>query len=80
MDAKEATGWIAQISDVAAPTQPVDVIKDDPSDNRILECAMAAPSDYIISGDKHLLRLKTFAGRPIIPVADFLALVQGRGR
>jgi len=79
-DAKEATDWISQISDNVAPTQPVDVIKDDPSDNRILECAAAARSRYVISGDKHLLRLKSFEGKPIVTVAEFLAILQGRGR
>ena len=79
-DAKEATDWISQISDNVAPTQPVDVIKDDPSDNRILECAAAARSRYVISGDKHLLRLKSFEGKPIVTVAESLAILQGRGR
>src|SRR4051812_38043551 len=39
------------------PEQTVDVIKDDPTDNRILECAAAARSDFIVTGDKHLLQL-----------------------
>jgi putative PIN family toxin of toxin-antitoxin system len=52
-DAKEAIDWISQISDNVAPNQSLDVVKDDPSDNRILECAAAARSDYVISGDKH---------------------------
>lgn len=43
-EAKEAIDWISEISAKVAPTQPVDVIKDDPSDNRILECAAAGPS------------------------------------
>jgi predicted nucleic acid-binding protein len=56
--------------------QTVDVVKADPSDNRILECAAAAKSDYIITGDDHLLRLGGFEGIPIIKVADFLKLAQ----
>jgi putative PIN family toxin of toxin-antitoxin system len=79
-DAKEAVDWIAQISDNIEPTEAVDVVKDDPADNRILECAAAAMSDYVISGDKHLLRLKNFAGKPIIPVVDFLDIVQVQRR
>jgi predicted nucleic acid-binding protein len=74
--AKGATDWISQISDSVAPTQQVDVIKDDPSDNRILECASAARSQYVVSGDKHLLRLKSFEGKPIVPVAEFLDILQ----
>jgi predicted nucleic acid-binding protein len=48
------------------------VVKADPSDNKFLECAVAAGADVIVSGDKHLLRLKQHAGIPIIRVADFL--------
>ena len=32
----------------------LDVIREDPADNRILECAVAAGSDYIVTGDKVL--------------------------
>jgi predicted nucleic acid-binding protein len=53
------------------PTQAVDVVKEDPSDNRILECAAEAKSDYLVTSDKDLLRLRQFEGIPIIRVADF---------
>ena len=57
-----------------SPTHTVDVIKTDPPDNRILECAEAAGSDFIVTGDtKHILRLGSFAGIPIIKLADFMA-------
>jgi putative PIN family toxin of toxin-antitoxin system len=79
-DANEATDWISQISDKVAPAQTLDVVKDDPSDNRILECAAAGRSDYVISGDKHLLRLKSSAGKPIIPVSKFMDILQVRGQ
>ena len=39
----------------------------------VLECALAAEADCIVSGDKrHLLPLKVFRGIPIIRPADFL--------
>jgi uncharacterized protein len=63
------------------PGEEVDVVKDDPTDNRILECAAAARSDYIVTGDSHLLRVKTFRDIPILKVANFLELLgKGRGR
>ena len=49
------------------------MVKADPTDNRILECAAAARSDYIISGDNHLLDLSQFGRAKIMKVADFLA-------
>jgi len=53
-------------------TQTVDVVKEDPTDNRILECAQAGKSEYLVTRDKHLLQLGTFQGTKIILAADFL--------
>jgi predicted nucleic acid-binding protein len=54
----------------------LDVVKQDPDDNRILECAVSAGSQFIVTGDKHLLRLRTYDGMRIITVSDFLDLSQ----
>ena len=62
------------------PTQALEVIKEDPDDNRILECASAAKSDYIVSEDKDLLRLGTYSGIRVVNVSDFLSIVQGQSR
>ncbi len=62
----------SEISVLVAPVQPVDVIKDDPSDNRILEAAVAAQADCIVSGDKHLLSLGTWNNVGILSPADFM--------
>ena len=43
------------------PKQKFDVMRDDPADNRILECTVADGSDYIVTGDNHLLKLGQFA-------------------
>jgi putative PIN family toxin of toxin-antitoxin system len=58
-----------------APIVKLEVIKEDPADNRILECALSAGSEYIVSGDKDLLRLKRYETISIVTVADFLALM-----
>ena len=50
----------------------VDVIQDDPSDNKYLACAREAEANFIISGDHHLLKLKTFDGIRIIYPKKFL--------
>jgi len=54
------------------PTEELNVIKDDPSDNKILECAVSGNAQYIISGDKHLLALGEYQGIKIINSSDFL--------
>ena len=55
-----------------------DVIKEDPPDNRILECALEAGSEYIVTWDKDLLRLGSYDGIPIMRVGDFLQGVAER--
>lgn len=55
------------------PKMRLDVIEDDPEDNRVLECAVEGNVQYIVSGDEHLLALKEFQGIAIISPAGFLA-------
>ena len=50
----------------------VDIIKDDPSDNKYLACAYEGEADYIVSGDNHLLDLETYQGIAIIKANTFL--------
>jgi predicted nucleic acid-binding protein len=44
----------------------------DPDDDRVLECAVTTGSDYIITNDKDLLRLKEYAGIRIVTPVQFL--------
>jgi predicted nucleic acid-binding protein len=63
---------LASLANLVVPTHPLDVIKEDPDDNRILECATTAGSDYIVTYDNDLLRLSEYAGIKIIRAVDFL--------
>jgi len=45
-------------------------------DNRILECAVAGQTDYIISGDHHLTGLKTYNNMRIVTPTEFLRIYQ----
>jgi len=53
------------------PKERINIIKNDPDDNKILECAIAASANLIISMDKDLLRLKQFRNIPIIHPGTF---------
>lgn len=50
----------------------VRVVKEDPDDDRYLECAVEGKADFIVSGDRHLKDLKTFQGIPIVDPGTFL--------
>jgi uncharacterized protein len=58
------------------PTQPLRVVEADPDDDRVMECAVAADSQFIVTGDKHLLELGSYGQIQILKVADFLRLMQ----
>lgn len=71
-DIQNALKAINIISTVIKPKLPLSVIKQDPTDNKILECARDVKADYIISGDKHLLQLKRFNAIKIMRPSDLL--------
>ena len=54
----------------------VAVVKADPYDNMILECAVEARVDYVVSGDSHLLKLERFEDIPILSPAQFLDVLE----
>ena len=69
---------VATFTKRVSSTETLDVVKADPDDNRILECAVAAGSDVIVTGDAHLLQLGAYRGITIMKVADFLGQARDR--
>lgn len=57
------------------PLTSINIIKNDPSDNRYLECAKTGEASFIITGDRHLLELKEYHAIVILPPAGFVALL-----
>ena len=57
-------------------TRPHLHVLQDERDNRILECAMAAHADYLVTGDRHLLALRRYKSTLLMPLAEFLALLR----
>lgn len=55
---------------IVRPTERLRVVKADPDDDRILECAVEARASLIITMDKHLLRLKRFRSVGIAHPSD----------
>jgi len=62
-------------SEIVVPKEKLHIVYKDPTDNKIVECAVAGNADYIVSGDKHLLDLKRYGGIDIISPARFLKLL-----
>ncbi len=66
---------MARIGEIIVPRLTLCVIAADPTDDRILECAIAGKADLIVSGDRHLLQLKLYESIPIIRPIDFLRIL-----
>jgi len=56
----------------------LNVIAEDPSDNRYLECAIEGDADYLVSGDQHLLRLGAYRKIAILAPRAFLDILEQR--
>ena len=62
----------ASLARVIVP-EPIDpVVHDDPDDDAVLSCAMAADGDVIVSGDRHLLKLVQYKSIRIMTAVRFL--------
>jgi len=76
----DARGKLAKLTNRVMPVETVSVIREDPDDNRILECADAARSDFIVSEDKDLLRLGLFGNARIVSIREFVRLALTPGK
>ncbi len=68
---KEWIDLIVRNSIIVEPKEKIAIVKDDPKDNIFIETAVAGNADYIVSQDKHLLKLKEFRGIKIITPEEF---------
>jgi putative PIN family toxin of toxin-antitoxin system len=58
---------IRRMAHMVHPVERIAVVSAKDDDNRILECAVAAQAEFLVTGDKaHLLPLKSYRGTRII--------------
>jgi putative PIN family toxin of toxin-antitoxin system len=73
---REPVEWVDALTEAAElifSTERATGATPDPGDEMVLECALAAEADYIVTGDKkHLLPLREFQSIPIVSPSDFL--------
>jgi hypothetical protein len=74
----EVAAFIKRLRRVARVVEPqlaLEVIEEDPADNRVLECAVAGEASYIVTGNDHLLKIKKYKEIVILKPAEFLTLL-----
>jgi uncharacterized protein len=84
-DVRDALLVMESAASKVAPAETLSVVPDDCDDDRIVECAAAARSNYLITSDKHLLKLGSYRGTRIVKPAEYPGgppgqLMQGRSR
>jgi uncharacterized protein len=71
-DARAIRAKLEGNASVVNPDFELNAVADDPDDNRVLECAVAGEADFIVSGDRHLLRIGAYEGIAIVTVRQFV--------
>ncbi len=74
LEIRRSVEKIISISTIIEPLEELNIVKEDPDDNKILECAFEGKVDFIITKDNHLLKINEFQGIKIITPEDFLKI------
>ncbi len=74
-EAKNIIEKILLFASLIETSQKVEIIVDDPDDNKVIECAIESSSDYIVTYDNHLLKLKEYKGIKIIKPEEILRII-----
>ncbi len=72
------TEYLLKSAELVTPTETVAAVQADPTDNKFLEAALVGRANFIVSGDGHLLELKSFREIPIITAREFIQQLQSQ--
>ena len=61
---------------LVSPTHTPRVVNNDPDDDHVIACAVTANAKSIVSGDKHLLAIKSYQNILILSPTDTLGLME----
>lgn len=75
LEMKRSVEKIISVSSIVAPSKKL-LVCTDPKDNKILECALEAVAEFIITYDNHLLRLNPFESINILTPEEFLKIIK----
>lgn len=64
-------GEVTRIAWVVIPSKEHLIVEADPTDNTIIDCAVEASAQHIVSGDRYLLELSPVVGVEVRTPADF---------
>lgn len=65
---------LAKTATVVSPKKRLNIVKADKNDNKIIEAGIEGAAKYIITGDKHLLKIKKYQSVEIVSPVEFLSI------
>jgi uncharacterized protein len=68
----ELIGKIKEKAVMIIPIRELEILKEDPTDNRILECAAKSKADFIITGNRRHFPFEEFKGCKIATPREFI--------
>lgn len=77
-DIDEFIGMIIERALITKGHYSLHKIKEDPTDDMFLACALEGKADYIVSRDPHLRDLKHFRGIQIVGASTFVKNITGK--
>ncbi len=63
-------------SDLTLDKIKVKIVTQDPEDNKFIACALEGHTDYLVTGDEHLLKVKEYKGIKIVTAREFLKVIK----
>ncbi|MFA5019725.1 MAG: putative toxin-antitoxin system toxin component, PIN family [Candidatus Pacearchaeota archaeon] len=72
---QEWKNLIIETSVMVDPIVAVRVVKDDPEDDKFIEAAVYGEADFIVSQDKHLLKLKEYNKTKILKPEEAVLII-----
>ena len=75
-DQRHAQGVLSVLrGEVVAQNPGKNIVHTDPSDDKFIHCAINGNAEFIISGDDHLLSLRSVKNVRIVNPSEFMQLV-----
>jgi len=76
LEMKRTVEKVVSMSTIVEPHQKFKVIENDSEDDKFLDCAFEGKVEFIVSQNKHLLKLKEFKGIKIMTPTEFLKQIE----
>jgi putative PIN family toxin of toxin-antitoxin system len=71
-ETQEAIQMLRAIGTQIEIEEPETIVAEDPDDDKFLAAALASGAPFLVSGDKHLLRLRAYKKVQIVTAREFL--------